>query len=86
MTRFRTRLLAAAGVTAVLFAGALLAAMQSADSQPMRAGGAESGANGLPAACAGATESGPRMWADDGYYQTEYAARRRCDPAAAVVQ
>ncbi len=31
MTRFRTRLLTAAGVTAVLFAGALLAAMQSAE-------------------------------------------------------
>ena len=43
MTRFRTRLLTAAGVTAVLFAGALLAAMQSADSQPMRAGGADFG-------------------------------------------
>jgi hypothetical protein len=83
MTRFRTRLLTAAGVTAVLFAGALLAAMPSADSQPMRAGGADSG---LPAACARAAEPGPRMWADDGYYQTEYAARRRCDPAAAVVQ
>ena len=35
MTRFRTRLITAAGVTVGLLAIALLAAMQSADSQPV---------------------------------------------------
>jgi hypothetical protein len=85
MTRFRTRLLTAAGVTAALFAGAMLAAMQSADSQPMRPSSTESAANGPPVACARGIEPAARMWADDGYYQTEYA-RRRCDPTAVVVQ
>jgi hypothetical protein len=83
MIRFRTRLLAAAGVTAFLFAFAMLAAMQSADSQPMAT--AKSAPSGLPVAC---VPSPPveqaAQWADAGYYQAEYAARRRCGPAIEV--
>ena len=74
--KFRTRLFAAAGVSAMLFGAVMLVAMQSADSRPMGASGTD-GANGP--ACAQSVEH-------DGYYQTEYAARRRCDPAVAVVQ
>ena len=75
MNRFRTRLLAAAAVSAMLFGGVMLLAMQSADSQPM-AGGTVASASPA-AACARSIEP-------DGYYQAEYAARRRCDPAVAV--
>jgi hypothetical protein len=73
MTRFRTRLFTAAGVAAVLFAMATLAAMQTADSQPMGARGAS--ASGATATCARASE----RWDDAGYYQTEYA-RQHCEP------
>jgi hypothetical protein len=80
MIRFRTRLLAAAGVTAFLFAVAMLAAMQSADSQPMAA--AKSAPSGPPVACTPAPPVEQALqWADAGYYQAEYAARRRCGPA-----
>jgi hypothetical protein len=77
MSRFRTRLLTATAVSAMLFGGVMLVAMQSADSQPMntRAMGA---ATGPATACARSIEP-------DGYYQAEYAARRLCDPALAVV-
>ena len=86
--KFRTRLFAAAGVSAMLFGAVMLVAMQSADSRPMGANG--TGANGTGAngtdranrpavACAQSVEH-------DGYYQTEYAARRRCDPAVALTQ
>jgi hypothetical protein len=70
MNRFRTRLIAAAAVTAMLFGGVMLLAMQSADSQPMstRATDVATG----PATCA-------RSIDPDGYYQAEYAARLRCD-------
>jgi hypothetical protein len=78
MNRFRTRLITAAGVSAMLFGVVMLLAMQSADSQPMNARGADA-ATGPAVACARAIEP-------DGYYQTEYAARRRCDPAGAVAQ
>jgi hypothetical protein len=81
--KFRTRLFAAAGVSAVLFAGVMLAAMASADSQPMGANGVESAANGPPVACARAIEQDAARTADAGYYLVEYAARRRCDPAVA---
>jgi hypothetical protein len=73
--KFRTRLFAAAGVSAMLFGAVTLLAMQSADSRPMNGTDAPNG----PAACAQSVEH-------DGYYQTEYAARRRCDPAFAVAQ
>jgi hypothetical protein len=76
MNRFRTRLLTAAAVFAMLFGGVMLLAMQSADSQPMNARGTDA-ATGPTVACARAIEP-------DGYYQAEYAARRRCDPAVAV--
>jgi hypothetical protein len=76
--KFRTRLFAAAGVSAMLFGAVTLLAMQSADSRPMSASGTDT-ANGSAAACARSIEH-------DGYYQTEYAARRRCDPAFAVAQ
>jgi len=80
MIRFRTRLLAAAGVTALLFAFAMLAAMQSADSQTMAL--AKSASSGPPVACAPAPPvEQAAQWADAGYYQNEYAARRRCGPA-----
>jgi hypothetical protein len=71
MTRFRTRLITAAGVTVGLLAIALLAAMQSADSQTV-----EIKALGVTtsAACAHASA----RWDDAGYYQTEYA-RQHCD-------
>ena len=75
MTRFRTRLITAAGVTAGLFAIALLAAMQSADSQTV--GIKVLGLNSS-VACAQAQE----RWDDAGYYQTEYA-RQHCDNGAA---
>jgi hypothetical protein len=52
--------------------------MQSADSQPMSASGTDV-ASGAAAACARSIES-------DGYYQAEYAARRRCDSAVAATQ
>jgi hypothetical protein len=86
MTKFRTRLLAAFGVTAGLLAVGMLAAMQSADSQPAGARGAETAANGPPVACAHLVERDSVMWTDTGYYQSEYAARLRCDPAASVVR
>jgi hypothetical protein len=75
MNRFRTRLLTAAAISAMLFGGVMILAMQTADSQPMnaRADAATSPAVG----CARSVEP-------DGYYQTEYAARRLCDPALAV--
>jgi hypothetical protein len=76
MNRFRTRLITAAAVSAMLFGGVMLLAMQSADSQPMNASRA---ATGAAADCSRAIEP-------DGYYQPEYAARRRCDPAVAVDQ
>jgi hypothetical protein len=76
--KFRTRLFAAAGVSAFLFGGVMLLAMQSADSQPIGAEAAQA-ATGVAVACANLVER-------DGYYQTEYAARRRCDPAVAVAQ
>ena len=75
MTRFRTRLITAAGVTAGLFAIALLAAMQSADSQTV---GIKALGLNTPAACAQAQE----RWDDAGYYQTEYA-RQHCDTTVA---
>ncbi len=74
MTRFRTRLITAAGVAAVLFAMATLAAMQTADSQPMGARGVGL-ASGAVAGCRPAAE----RWDDAGYYQTEYA-RQHCEP------
>ena len=61
----------------MLFGGVMLLAMQSADSQPMNA--RADAATGPAVACARSIEP-------DGYYQTEYAARRRCDPAVAVAQ
>jgi hypothetical protein len=84
--KFRTRLFTAAGVSAMLFAGVMLAAMASAGSQPMGANGTESAANGPPVACARSIEPDTARAADAGYYLVEYAARRRCDPAGAVVQ
>jgi len=76
MNRFRTRLITAAAVSAMLFGGVMLLAMQSADSQPMNANRA---ATDPAASCARSIEP-------DGYYQPEYAARRRCDPAVAIGQ
>ena len=70
MNRFRTRLITAATVSAMLFGGVILLAMRSADSQPMSAGRTDL-ATGPAAAC-------PRSIEPDGYYQAEYAARRRC--------
>ena len=78
MNRFRTRLITAAGVSATLFGGVMLLAMQSADSRPMNARGTDA-ATGPGVACA-------RSFKPDGYYQAEYAARRRCDPAVAAAQ
>jgi hypothetical protein len=78
MNRFRTRLITAAAVSAMLFGGVMLLAMQSADSQPMNASGTDA-ATGPAVACARSIEP-------DGYYQAEYAARRRCDPAIAAQQ
>jgi hypothetical protein len=78
MNRFRTRLITAAAVSAMLFGGVMLLAMQSADSQPMTASGTDT-ATGPAVACARSIEP-------DGYYQAEYAARRRCDPAIATSQ
>jgi hypothetical protein len=78
MNRFRTRLITAAAVSAMLFGGVVLLATQSADSQPMSASGTDT-ASGAAAACARTIES-------DGYYQAEYAARRRCDSAVAAAQ
>jgi hypothetical protein len=75
MTRFRTRLITAAGVTVGLFAIALLAAMQSADSQTV---GIKAMGLSTPAACAQASSG----WDDAGYYQTEYA-RQHCDTTVA---
>ena len=73
MNRFRTRLIAAAAVSAMLFGGVMLLAMlQSADSQPMSARATDA-ATGPAVVCA-------RLIDPDGYYQAEYAARRRCDP------
>ena len=60
----------AAAVSAMLFGGVILLAMQSADSQPLSAEGADA-ATGPAVACARSIEP-------DGYYQAEYAARRRC--------
>ncbi len=77
MNRFRTRLITAAAVSAMLFGGVMLLAMQSADSQPMNASGA--GAATGPAACARAIDP-------DGYYQAEYAARLRCEPSFVVAR
>jgi hypothetical protein len=71
MTRFRTRLITAAGVTVGLFAIALLAAMQSADSQTV---GIKALGLDTSVVCAHASE----RWDDAGYYQTEYA-RQHCD-------
>jgi hypothetical protein len=71
MTRFRTRLITAAGVTVGLLAIALLAAMQSADSQPV---GIKALGMNTSVVCAHASE----RWDDAGYYQTEYA-RQHCD-------
>ena len=70
MNRFRTRLIAAAAVSAMLFGGVILLAMQSADSQPLSAEGTDA-ATGPAVACARSIEP-------DGYYQGEYAAQRRC--------
>jgi hypothetical protein len=70
MNRFRTRLITAAAVSIMLFGGVIFVAMQSADSQPMGAGGTDA-ATGPAAACARSIEP-------DGYYQAEYAARRSC--------
>jgi hypothetical protein len=75
MTRFRTRLITAAGVSVGLFAIALLAAMQSADSQTV---GIKALGLSPPVACSNAGE----RWDDAGYYQTEYA-RQHCDTTAA---
>ena len=66
MNRFRTRLITSAAVSAMLFGGVILLAMQSADSQPVI-----DAATGPAVACARSIEP-------DGYYQGEYAARRRC--------
>jgi hypothetical protein len=71
MTRFRTRLITAAGVTVGLFAIALLAAMQSADSQPV-------GIKALGLTTAVGCAQASARWDDAGYYQTEYA-RQHCD-------
>ena len=71
MTRFRTRLITAAGVTAGLLAMAMLAAMQSADSQPV-------GIKALGLTTSAACASTSARWDDAGYYQTEYA-RQHCD-------
>jgi hypothetical protein len=71
MTRFRTRLITAASVTVGLFAIAMLAAMQSADSQTV---GIKTLGVTTSVACAHASE----RWGDTGYYQTEYA-RQHCD-------
>ena len=60
----------AAAVSAMLFGGVILLAMQSADSQPLSAEGTDA-ATGPTVACARSIEP-------DGYYQAEYAARRRC--------
>jgi hypothetical protein len=70
MNRFRTRLITAAAVSAMLFGSVILLAMQSADSQPLSAEGTDA-ATGPVVACARSIEP-------DGYYQAEYAARRRC--------
>jgi hypothetical protein len=78
MNRFRTRLITAAAVSAMLFGGVMLLAMQSADSQPMNASGTDT-TSSAAVACARSIEP-------DGYYQAEYAARRRCDPAIAAQQ
>jgi hypothetical protein len=78
MNRFRTRLITAAAVSAMLFGGVMLLAMQSADSQPMGTSGTET-ATGPAVACT-------RSIDPDGYYQAEYAARLRCDPALAASQ
>jgi hypothetical protein len=75
MTRFRTRLITAAGVTVGLFAMALLAAMQSADSQTV---GIKALGLSSSVVCAHASE----RWDDAGYYQTEYA-RQHCDAGIA---
>jgi hypothetical protein len=77
MNRFRTRLITAAAVTAMLFGGVMLLAMQSADSQPMSARATDAVTG--PGACARAIDP-------DGYYQAEYAACLRCDPAVAAAQ
>jgi hypothetical protein len=74
--KFRTRLLTAAGVSAFLFGGVMLLAMQSADSQPMSG---QYAANAAPATCAHSV-------GHDGYYQTEYAARLRCEPRAGTAE
>jgi hypothetical protein len=71
MTRFRTRLITAAGVTAGLFAIALLAVMQSADSQTV-------GIKALGLTTSGVCAQAGEHWDDAGYYQTEYA-RQHCD-------
>ena len=60
----------AAAVSAMLFGGVVLLATQSADSQPLSAEGTDA-ATGPAVACARSIEP-------DGYYQAEYAARRRC--------
>jgi hypothetical protein len=72
--KFRTRLLTAFGVSAFLFGGVMLIAMKSADSQPMTGNG-QNTADPASVACAHPIEH-------DGYYQTEYAARLRCEPRA----
>jgi hypothetical protein len=77
MNRFRTRLITAAAVSAMLFGGVMLLAMQSADSQPMSARASDAATG--PAACARAIDP-------DGYYQSEYAARLRCEPALVVAR
>jgi hypothetical protein len=51
--------------------------MQTADSQPMNA--RADAATGPAVGCA-------RSIDPDGYYQAEYAARLRCDPALAVAR
>jgi len=75
MTRFRTRLITAAGVSVGLFAIALLAAMQSADSQTV---GIKALGLSTSVTCANAGE----RWDAAGYYQTEYA-RQHCDTTVA---
>ena len=70
MNRFRTRLITAGAVSAMLFGGVILLSMQSADSQPVSAEGTDA-ATGPAIACARSIEP-------DGYCQGEYAARRRC--------
>ncbi len=57
----------------MLFGGVMLLAMQSADSQPMGAEGADIGDRP-------SLSLAPARLEPDGYYQAEYAARRRCDP------